>query len=405
MKGDENVNMANSDTMKITEVIDKEILPIVSNTLSKSLTKYKALMSKFMNTRSTSLYDTFPATRCTYGQQDADELYAVFGKSEKELQDIINKTYYAQIPNFNPRTAKNPVTILCICIIKYFFNKNDKTNLDLAIIYMSFTGGFYPSIHYGSYPTAVPADYRFVCDYVVNNELTNKFDLKRTGSVVGTIQSIGKTWIDAYSDKFKGKTDDEEYVYVIQQLHMRIKSFIQNTAEIYYKCYNNKDYLTYDSDDMSQDNFRLTENDSTKIEAVTNRAMTWITTHDVDYRLCKMCSDSNIKTEEVKSIIESIVKNTDNIDTVRELVSLITANYFKASSNKDVRDIEFISYSIKAKPNTKDKDMLRQNEIIDKFLCENSIAYNRRKSRVATKNSYNRAILSYFVLIINQSNK
>ena len=186
---------------------------------------------------------------------------------------------------------------------------------------------------------------------------------------------------------------------------MRIKSFIQNTAEIYYKCYQNREYLTYDSDDMSEENFRLTENDSTKIEAVTNRAMTWITTHDVDYRLCKMCADSNVKTEEIKSIIESIVKNTDNIDTVKELISLITANYFKASQNKDVRDIEFISFSIKAKPNTKDKDVLRQNQIIDTFLCENSIAYNRRKSREATKNSYNRAVLTYFVLVINQSNK
>ena len=156
---------------------------------------------------------------------------------------------------------------------------------------------------------------------------------------------------------------------------------------------------------MSQDNFRLTENDSTKIEAITNRAMTWITTHDVDYRLCKMCADSNVKTEEIKSIIESIVKNTDNIDTVRELTSLITVNYFKASKTKDVRDIEFISFSIKAKPNTKDKDIVRQNEIIDKFLCENSIAYNRRKSRIATKTSYNRSVLTYFTLIINQSNK
>lgn len=396
--------MANG-TNKITEVIDKEIYPIVQGVLSKSLTKYKALMSKFMNDRSTSLYDTFPANRCIYGQQDADELYAVFGKSEKELQEIINKTYYAQIPNFNPRTAKSPVTVLCITIIKYFVNKNDKNNLDLAIVYMSFSGGFYPSIHYGSYPTAVPADYRFVCDYVVNNELSQKFDLKRTGSVIGTIQSIGKTWVEAYKDKFKGRTDDEEYVYVIQQLHMRIKSFIQNTAEIYYKCYQNREYMTYDSDDMSEENFRLTENDSTKIEVITNRAMTWITTHDVDYRLCKMCSDNNVKTEEIKSIIESIVKNTDNIDTIRELVSLITSNYFKASKNKDVRDIEFISFSIKAKPNTKDKDILRQNEIIDKFLSENSIAYNRRKSREATKNSYNRAVLSYFVLVINQSNK
>lgn len=397
--------MANSANMKITEVIDRQIYPIVQGTLSKSITKWKALMSKFMNARATSLYDTFPATRCTYGQQDADELYSIFGKTERELQEIINKTYYAQIPNFNPRTAKSPVTVLGICIIKYFLSKNDKANLEVAIIYLSFSGGFYPSIHYGSYPTAVPADYRFVCDYVVNNELSNKFDLKKTGSVVGTIKSIGSTWIEAYRDKFKGVTDDEEYVYVIQQLHMRIKSFIQNTAEIYYKCYQNREYLTYDSDDMSEDNFRLTENDSTKIEAVTNRAMTWLTTHDVDFRLCKMCSDANVKTEEIKSIIESIVKNTDNIDLVKELVALIVTNYFKSSKNKDVRDIEFISYSIKAKPNTKDKDVLRQNEIVDKFLCENSIAYNRRKSREATKNSYNRAVLTYFVLIINQSNK
>ena len=397
--------MANSANMKITEVIDKQIYPIVQGTLSKSITKWKALMSKFMNARATSLYDTFPATRCTYGQQDADELYSIFDKTERELQEIINKTYYAQIPNFNPRTAKSPVTVLGICIIKYFLSKNDKANLEVAIIYLSFSGGFYPSIHYGSYPTAVPADYRFVCDYVVNNELSNKFDLKKTGSVVGTIKSIGSTWIEAYRDKFKGVTDDEEYVYVIQQLHMRIKSFIQNTAEIYYKCYQNREYLTYDSDDMSEDNFRLTENDSTKIEAVTNRAMTWLTTHDVDFRLCKMCSDANVKTEEIKSIIESIVKNTDNTDLVKELVALIVTNYFKSSKNKDVRDIEFISYSIKAKPNTKDKDVLRQNEIVDKFLCENSIAYNRRKSREATKNSYNRAVLTYFVLIINQSNK
>ena len=396
---------SNNNNSSITSVIDKQIYPIVKDTLSKSLNKYKSVMSKFINTRSTGLYDTYPATRMVYGQQDADDLYSVFGKKEKDLQEIINKTYYSQIPNFNPRTAKSPVTILSICIIKYFFSKKDKKNLDLAIVYMSFTGGFYPSIHYGSYPTAVPADYRFVCDYVVNNELSNKFDLKKTGSVIGTIQSIGQTWIDAYKDKFTGSTDDEEYVYVIQQLHMRIKSFIQNTAEIYYKCYQNREYLTYDSDDMTQDNFRLTENDSTKIEACTNRAMTWITTHDVDYRICKMCSDSNVKTEEIKSIIESIVKNTDNIDNVKELVSLIITNFFKASKNKDVRDIEFISFSIKAKPNTKDKDVLRQNEIIDKFLCENSIAYNRRKSREATKNSYNRAVLTYFTLIINQSNK
>ena len=292
-----------------------------------------------------------------------------------------------------------------MCCIKYFLNKKDEKNLDLAIIYLSFSGNFYPSIHYGSYPTAIPADYRFVCDYVVNNELSNKFDLKIAGNVVGAIKRIGDTWINTYCDKLKGDTDDEEYVYLIQQLHMRIKSFIQNTAEIYYRCYENRNYLTYESDDMSQDNFRLTENDSTKIAAVTQRTMTYIASHDVDYRLCKMCSDSNIKTEEIKSIIESIVKNPKNLDSINELISLIVTIYFENSKTKDVRDIEFISFTVKAKPNSKDKNVLRQNEIIEKLLSENSMSYNRRKSRLATKLSYNRAVLTYFTLLINQANK
>lgn len=392
---------------KVTTVIDKQIYPIVDNVLSKSLKKYQEMIGRFINNRSTSLYDTFPATRMLYGQPDIDDFMDVFGYKgrENELENIIHNTYYGSIANFNPRAAKDPVTVLCMCIIKYFYLKKDQKNLELAMIYLSFSGKFYPSIHYAQYPKAVPADYRYVCDYVINNELSNKFDLKTTGSVIGAVKSINNTWIDTYSDKFKGETDDEEYVYLIQQLHVRIKSFIKNTAEVYYKCYNDRSYLTYESDDMSQDSFRLTENDSTKIDSCTRRTMTYITTHDVDYRVCKMCSDSNVKTEEIKGIIESIVKNTDNLDTITELVSLIICVYFESSKTKDVRDIEFISFTIKAKPNTKNKNVLRQNEIIEQLLTENSLAYNRRKSREATRLSYNRAILTYFALIINQSNK
>ena len=390
---------------QVTKVIDTKIYPLVKGSLSKSLTKYKSLMSKFMNSRSQGLYDTFPATRMMYGQQDADELYAMLGVKEAEIQAFIDQTYYGKISNFNPRAAKDPVTILCMCMIKFFFLKKDKQNLDLAMIYLSFSGKFYPSIHYAQYPKAVPADYRFVCDYVVNNDLSNKYDLKTTGSVVGAIRNTTNTWVNTYADRLKGETDDEDYVYMIQQLHVRIKSFIKNTAEAYYRCYNNKDYLTYESDDMSEDNFRLTQNDSTKIETVVNRSMTYITSHDVDYRLCKMCSDQNVKTDEIRAIIESIVKDPKNLDLIRELLQIMVAVYFQSSTTKDVRDIEFISFTVKAKPNTKNKDILRQNEIVEELLMNNSTAYARRKSRIATKLSYNRAIVTYFALIINQANK
>ena len=104
-------------------------------------------------------------------------------------------------------------------------------------------------------------------------------------------------------------------------------------------------------------------------------------------------------------MLRSIVKNPKNLDSINELISLIVTIYFENSKTKDVRDIEFISFTVKAKPNSKDKNVLRQNEIIEKLLSENSMSYNRRKSRLATKLSYNRAVLTYFTLLINQANK
>ena len=79
--------------------------------------------------------------------------------------------------------------------------------------------------------------------------------------------------------------------------------------------------------------------------------------------------------------------------------------YFTSSKTKDVRDINLYHLLLKLNQILKDKNILRQGEIIEKFLSENSVAYNRRKSRIATRLSYNRAILTYFTLIINQSNK
>ena len=67
--------------------------------------------------------------------------------------------------------------------------------------------------------------------------------------------------------------------------------------------------------------------------------------------------------------------------------------------------IDFITFAISAKPNTKNKNIIRQKEIVEKFLDENSAAYRKRRSRLATKNSYHKAVIKYYSLVINQSNK
>jgi hypothetical protein len=390
---------------KATKALVTELYPLVEKSLSKGLNSYKGCIGRFIEKRHTQLYDTAPYDRIYYGTEDVEDFWKSLNIDEKQVESIIKKTYYADIASFNPRAAKCPITCTSMMIIRYFYLKKMEKELELSMIYLSFSGKFYPSIHYSSFPTVQPSEYRHIMEYVVNNMLTNKFDLKTHGSILGAVKSICLTWLNSY-DKLLKSSEDDDVVYLIQQLHNRIKSFMKNIASLYYDAYKNKEnYMTFDSDNLDEDNYHLADNDSLKAERTVEKTMEKINNINIDYKLCKMCSDSNIKTDEIKNIIETIVTDKDSSNEVRELIRLLTVTYYEQSEKKDVRDIDFITFSIAAKPNTKDKNILRIKEIIEGWLDESSPSYRKRKSRLATKNSYNRAVLLYFTLLIHNANK
>ena len=142
-----------------------------------------------------------------------------------------------------------------------------------------------------------------------------------------------------------------------------------------------------------------------RADKYTEAAMTYMTNNAVDYKICTMCADQNVKKDEIKEIIESILNNSNNLSLMRELIQTIIADYMRNSDTKDVRDLSFISYSVTVKPNAKDPSIIRIKELIYIFLEDNSAGYRRRKNRIATQNSYYKAILEYVVLIINKANK
>lgn len=391
-----------------SESIIKNLYPLVEKALSKGTIKFKNTISKFINERNKSLFDTCPCDRIYYGENDASEMYRTLGINKHDITTAIKGTYYFSISAFNPRAAKDELTCLMMCVVRYFYKKNDKQNLDLAMIYLSFSGKFYPSIHYMSFPKVQPSEYRYVMEYVLNNMVNNKFDLKTQGSVLGAIKSIDNTWVNSYTDLFNSFSD-EDIVYLIQQLHNRIKSFMKNIASLYYDAYENKDYMTYDSDalgDVSQgEKYHIADNDSLKAERYVEKAIEKIVTTSVDYKICKMSADNLVRTEEVKGIIEAILNGKENIPLVKELVRILVYTYFEQSNTKDVTDIAFITFSVAPKPNTKDPHILRSKAIVEGWLEDNSINYRKRKRRIATKNSYNRSVLMYFTLMIHISNK
>ena len=386
---------------KNTKAIKDHLYPTVEKALSstKVRNEYKKFVNDFFSKRDEEVYDALPCSRILCSEDEMDKLFTVLGIDKSKVTSIIGETYYAKISNFNPKAALHEFTVTQLCVIRYFLLKNMQKERDISILLLAFSGKFYPSLHYRSYPTVVPV--RHVMEYVVNNQLSQKYDLASKGSVMGAVNSICMTWVDTYKNKFKD-FEDEDVVYLIQQLHSRIGSFMKNIAEEYYKAYDNKDiYMTYSSDSFEQGDYHLADNDSLKVERYTEATMAFITSNGVDYKICKACSDENITPNEAKAVIESIVMNKDNILTMKELISLMIATYFAIDKDKDLTNISFITYSVSPKPNAKQREIIRQKEIIEDFLTESGTAYMRRRSRIATRNSYERCVRMYFALMIH----
>ena len=393
-----------------TSAILDGIYPLVNKSLSNSqqMSKYKSMISRFINKRSKDLYDTCPCSRILYGLEDEQDYFKSLNISKSEVESILTKTYYAKIANFNPRAAKNAQIIVSICVVRYFLLKNDSKNLDLACIYLAFSGSMYPSAHYGSFPVVEPSEYRHIMEYVINNELSNKYDIKREGSVIGGIRSLTNTWLNSYKDLFKTFSDDD-IVYLIQQLHGRIKSFIQNIAEVYYEAYKNKDSFSFESDNIGGEDligdYRVVDNNSMQIEKLVEKSMTYINTNGVDYKIIKMVADQNVKPSEVQLIIETIDNDPEYIPLIKELIRIMITQYMLESKNKDITSVEFISFNLAPKPNSKNKNILRQKEIIEILLNKGTPSYRKRKNRPDTKSSYYKALLGYYAIVINKCAK
>lgn len=387
-----------------TSAIKTKLWPIVKSAMDKPniKTAYKKLVNDFISNRADALYDTIPCDRMLCSEAEMDKLFDVLKIKKSDATEAIAATYYGGIKNFNPLAAKHEFTITQLLIIKYFTEAKMKKETELAIIHLAFSGKFYPSVHYRSYPTVVPV--RHVMEYVVNNRLTKKFDLTSYGSVLGAIKSVGLTWAETYDKRLKDLAD-EDIVYLVQQLHSRVGSFVKNIAIEYYEAYEDKDlYIAYSADSYDSDDFHLADNDTLRIDRITEKTVNHINSAGIDYRTCKLCSTTDITPNEVKAVIESIIGSKENIYTIKELISLMISLYF-ATGEKEVSDIKFVTYTIAPKPNAKQKEILRMKEIIESWLCESGTAYMRRRSRIATRNAYERAVRMYFALTIHNCNR
>lgn len=380
------------------EILTK-VFPIVDKAYKENKNNIKKCISNYITSRYEPLYAPTPYDRLAFN--DFDNFWKAIKLNEKYIEAQMNNAYFMSIDNFNPRSAKSPFVAAMISCIRSALKENDSKSSEILAIYLAFSGQFYPSIHAGSWKYLPNKE---VLEYVVNNKLSNKYDLKKVGNVFGAIRNICITWLSTYKSRITSSDfDDEMYTIVVQQLHDRIKSFIKNIAKLYY---DNKDnYFNYARDNMDPEDYHLRDTNSTLAEKYTSMAVTYMTTRDVNYKFCGMVADENVKKDEIKSIMSSIFHNKDNIEDLRLIVNIIITSFMREYPDEPIHSAKFLTFSMAAKPNTKDKDLIKVRETIVKWLNENSVDYVRRKSRQPTATSYYKCVLKMICLCINDAIK
>lgn len=382
-------------------IVDK-IYPLIDAVAKNRTTQVKSCIEKFIHDRHDELYDYAPVNRIYFVKKDATLFFNALGIKEKSVTDILPELYYFKKDEL--QACKDEFSLSCLMLLRYYLKNRpkDTKNIELIYMYLAFSGKFYASCHSAWFRHYTPT--REIMDYVVNYMLTQKFDLVKTGSVWGAIRNLTSTWCDTYKDELCGDITDERISYLIHQLHNRIYSFLRNIAKLYYEANDKKLYINKESDDYSQDNYRIANNNSTIISGITEKTMNYFTSSQISLTTCYSASGAGVDPYEIKLIFENILSDNNRLDQLRTVINIMLTDFInKYPEEKDLTGTKFIANSITMKPNTKDKNIIEEKNIVLEWLSS-SERYKAIKTP-ATKNNYYKAILIYIALTINIANK
>lgn len=386
---------------KYTSIIYQNIYPLVEKAIQKNDGKFRDAMAKFFTNNHDLVFDIGPYDRIYYTEKDKIALFDSLGLKEADILALLQNVFYFDQPGYNPTCAKEPYVIILFCAIRYYLKTSKRRNAELTAIYLCFSGKFYASLHGKYFKNFPPSKYRSVMDYVINNMLSAKFDIKTKGSLFAAIESLCSTWLNTYEKSIVANQNDEDIGKHLQQLRDRENSFLRNISNMYYEAYKNKYYMNYETDSLDEENFRLTTNDAAEAARITAATMNYLTSNYISIEICNKCQDSNVKPiDDVKPIMESILGDSNNLPQVQRIVNIIICDFKSTHKNTKISDISFVSYSIQAKPNTKNKYLLELKSTIIGWLEAYSTRYKARKKRKDTAISYYRSILMYFTLCI-----
>lgn len=389
---------------QITYMAKEKIYPKVEAVLStpQGDKKFKQLVGQYMDKNSAKLHTSGPVYMIPFGDIDKNQYFNLFNITPKEVVAIVTEiTDKMGIGSDFKLIKGNPIFWVFYMVIRYYHIKKDEKGLNtgLAIYALS----VYPSIFslffkYGANEA--------VMQYTMDN-LSEKYLMKQAGHVFGGLfLSIKHSY-----DFLKGHlvdASDAEVIRFIQRIRNDQKSMIKNICDQYMSNHAKglRVKLTKDAYDEVQLDVD-TENNTTKVEVVTNNIVNQIITNGLDLRRVTQCKDlAGIGLSDCRFYLSKIVsvKYTQDIQNFIQAV-LFLYLYDEHKNREDINSSHFLVWSSELfrRTNSNNPNIYTIKTTLDKWGEESGV--HEKFKREASRINYKKAIFWYFILSIQYYNK
>lgn len=334
--------------------------------------------------------------------EDAKIVFRTCGVAEKEITPVIKQAKSAVLLDQMKADALMEFCVMLIMMMKYFYK--DKETLKYCAMYYSYA--IWHLVYKKYYSKFIPPEE--VVDFTIN-ELDNKYDMKRLGSLDAALEKMMDAVIIWAEDRLE-RLSDKDIIDIIQSIRTRLNNInktVGNRIHANNKA-GNRIFKSVETDSETGEIIADRENSSGMTANLAAEYTTKFFSNGVSSSAvniaAKMCE---ISEKELRTAIELLLteNNVREVKLFYECLFYAFFQYYPSAKASDVRTAKFLAAanSIYKKGNSLDKNVVTIKDLSHKWLEKGSRVY-KVSNRAATQNSFRKAIFLYFALVCAQSN-
>lgn len=379
-------------------VVYEAIYPNIEKSLKdkNNVLAMEKVIGRYIDKNSDKLSKIGPMDQILFVDYDRQALYDICNIQEKDIADALKKSkdIYA-----DKATLKVPFTSFSIVLLHYFLKVRNGAMFNLVSTY--YTLSIYPLLYkkYFKYPPN-----ENIMAYTINN-LSEKYKIKQAGSLFVALNETTDGALEHYKDKLM-RCNDEDIKDIALAVRTRMNSLLKNIRNEFEKNYREERYLNTEFESNDLDNFHEAEASIHDIERIADKVVNKLITYGPNIKLITIAAKTcTVSVNELRNYINTLITN-ENRDDIKKMTEailylfLIETHHNPKQINSDAFIID--SLEIYKKSNTNDTNIKEIKRILDKWMDD--VEIYKKTQRFATLNNFRRALFTFFIITIQNSN-